>query len=82
VKGVLRDPEGQPLPGETVVCRHWSSSRQGTAVTGSDGSFEVSCPVPVGEKAILYLTASDHVLAQPKSEEHLGSWDLRFLEDF
>lgn len=81
IRGVLRGPDGRPLAGEHIECRHHQGGVRTTAVTDEDGHFELAAPRAPGTPCILYLVDSAYVTAQAKTDELLGSWDARFLAD-
>lgn len=82
VKGVLRDLDGTPLVGETVVCRHWQGGAQFTATTDDEGRFLMDSAAAAGERTLLYLSESKFAVEQSKTDGMYGGWDLRFRARF
>lgn len=76
--GKLLDPAGKPLPNETFLLRAASGGREARVVTGAEGGFELQSPLAPGEPFIAWLTRSDWVVAQAKTESHSGDDDMRF----
>lgn len=78
LRGKLLDPQGRPLPGQAFILRAANGGREANAVTAADGGFDLQSPLALGEEFIAYLTRSDWVFAQAKTENHTGHHDMRF----
>lgn len=82
LRGHLRDPDGKPLAGETLVLRASNGGYERTAKTDDDGAFRIESPLAPGSECVFFLRGSSWLLAQQddSSAPHLDRRDLLWHE--
>ncbi len=68
VRGVLVDPQGEPLAGVTIRARGQGGLHTTTALTQADGSFVIESPVPNGARLLLSTGDPALVMHQEKAD--------------